>query len=120
MSRSLPCIPLQKPFNSSEHGGRVFQLAFPHEQIASSRLFQCRLCGGIPLRVPLQLRLPVPQSRAWDPALLACAMLMPEAAVDKYHLFPRRKYEVGFPGKILAVQAEAAAKAMNQLAHGEL
>jgi hypothetical protein len=47
-------------------------------------------------------------------------MLVPEAAMNKYHFPAGRKNDIGFSWKILAMQAESVTEAVNQPAEHKL
>lgn len=119
-SRLLTCFRFQKPFNSFERSGGVFQLAFPDDKIAPSPLFQGRLCGGVPLLVPQQLRFPILQPRAGHPAFSASGVLMPKTAMNEYDFAPRGEHNVRLSGEISPVEPEPVAKAVDHATNCKL
>lgn len=46
-------------------------------------------------------------------------MTVPKAAVNKYHLPPAWKYEVGFTWQVSAVQPESVTHSMGEATHEE-
>jgi hypothetical protein len=97
-----------------------FQLAFPDYKKLPAQCLKGALGSCVPLSIPGELRFPIFAPGAGHPPLPASWVLVPEASVNEDHLPAGRKYQVRFAWKVFAVESEAVADAVEQLAEKKL
>ena len=90
----------------------VLCLAFPYDQNLPPQFLKRRQMVLITLDIFQKFRVPVPPVRSWHPPVRALrgAVLVPEAAMDKYRFPAWPKNQIGVPRKFLCMKPEPVPK----------
>lgn len=101
---------------------RVAGFAFPDFEHFPAKFDQLLPVFTVPAAVAFEFRAPEFLPRLGHARLLAVrvGMPVPKATVDEDDLPPAGEDEIGFAGKVLAVQPEAVAHAVNEAADQQL
>jgi hypothetical protein len=89
----------------AQHFLRRLQLTFPYNQHAPTKSPELPSDELVAFNIASELRNPKAGSGTGRLAARAGAMLMPEAAMNEYHSFPSREYQVRFTRKQRRVKA---------------
>jgi hypothetical protein len=100
---------VQKMPNFSDHEGLDFCLTLPNHERPPSRAPELEY--DIPVTFHISIDLPNPESPVglWNLAAMFANMPVPETAMNKNHLPPTRKNNIGLPRQVGTMQAEPIA-----------
>lgn len=103
-----------EPRHEPLQGLRVFGLTFPHDDTSPAKFAQRALLNFVADGVAIQFREPPFPTVRRRRAILAAAMPMPEAAVDKDDRLVFHQHHVRPSGKFLSVQPETITEPVQQ------
>ncbi len=95
----------------------VLDFTFPNHQHVPARIVKAGLMRRIASPVTLKFRDPIVAVRLWGPRSPWTIMLVPEASMDENHFASRGEYQIGFSGKVSAMQAIPITHAVSQPPH---